>query len=85
MKVMSKILFGPWHRIMYGVYTMDGVILGLFDSYVQVLDFVLEARHRVLNMSDVLLRAAEERHRRREVMDHLRHGGFHVDSEWMME
>ena len=47
------------------------VLLGLFGTYAQVLDFVLASRHRVLNMSDVLLRAAEERHRQREVMDYL--------------
>ena len=61
------------------------VLLGLFGTYAQVLDFVLASRYRVLNMSDVLLRAAEERHRQREVMDYLRQGGFQVDSEWMME
>ena len=84
-KVMSKLLFGPWHRIMYGVYTMDGVILGLFDTYVQVLDFVLEARHRVLNMSDLPLRAAEESQKQKESMDFLRQCGFQVESAWMTE
>ncbi len=84
-KVVSKFWFGPWHSIMHGVYTMDGDLLGLFGTYAQVLEFVLAYRHRVLNMSDVLLRTAEERHRQREIMDYLRQGGFHVDSEWMME
>ena len=84
-KVVSKLWFGPWHCIMHGVYTMDGVLLGLFGTYAQVLDFVLATRHRVLNMSDVLLRAAEERHWQREIMDYVRQGGFHVDPEWMME
>ena len=84
-KVMSRLWFGPWHNIMHGVYTKDGGLLGLFDTYAEVLDFVLGARHRVLNMSDVLLRAAEVRHWQREIMDYVRQSGFHVDPEWMME
>ena len=84
-KVVSKFWFGPWHSIMHGVYTMDGELLGLFGAHAQVLDFVLVSRHRVLNIPDVLLRAAEERHLQREIMDYVRQGGFHVDSEWMME
>ena len=84
-KVVSKLWFGPWHSIMHGVYTMDDVLLGLFGTYAQVLDFVLASRHRVLNMSDVLFRAAEERCRQREIMDYLRQSGFHVEAEWMME
>ncbi len=34
-KVMSKLWFGPWHSILHGVYTMDGVLIGLFDTYSQ--------------------------------------------------
>ena len=41
-KVMSKLWFGPWHSILHGVYTMDGVLIGLFDTYSQVIDFVLK-------------------------------------------
>ena len=84
-KVVSKFWFGPWHSIMHGVYAMDGELLGLFGTYAEVLDFVLASRHRVFNMSDVLLRVAEERCRQREIMDYLRQSGFHVEAEWMME
>ena len=84
-KVVSKLWFGPWHSIMHGVYTMDGVLLGLFDTYAQVLDFVLASRHRVLNMSDVLLRAAEGNQRDRELMAFLRQSGFQVESAWMAD
>ena len=59
-KVISKFWFGPWHSIRHGVYTMDGVLIGLFDTYSQVLDFVLKARHRVVNMRSLLLQAADE-------------------------
>ena len=84
-KVMSRLWFGPWHNIMHGVYTMDGGLLGLFDTYAKVLDFVLGARHRVLNMSDVLLRAVEENQRDRELMAFLRQSGFQVESAWMAD
>ena len=84
-KVMSRLWFGPWHSIMHGVYTMDGELLGLFDTYAEVLDFVLGARHRVLNMSDVLLRAVEENQRDRELMAFLRQSGFQVESAWMAD
>ena len=59
-KVMSRLWFGPWHSILHGVYTMDGVLIGLFDTYSQVIDFVLKARHRVINMRSLLLQAADE-------------------------
>ena len=65
-KVMSKLWFGPWHCIFHGVYTMDGVLIGLFDTYSQVIDFVLKARHRVINMRSLLLQAADESRRLRE-------------------
>ena len=84
-KVVSKLWFGPWHSIMHGVYAMDGELLGLFGTYAQVLDFVLASRHRVLNMSDVLLRAVEENQRDRELMAFLRQSGFQVESAWMVD
>ena len=84
-KVMSRLWFGPWHNIMHGVYTMDGGLLGLFDTYAKVLDFVLGARHRVLNMSEVLQRVAEENQRDRELMAFLRQSGFQVESAWMAD
>ena len=84
-KVMSRLWFGPWHSIMHCFYTMDGGLLGLFDTYAKVLDFVLGARHRVLNMSDVLLRAVEENQRDRELMAFLRQSGFQVESAWMAD
>ena len=58
--VKSRLWFGPWHSIMHGVYTRDGGLIALFNTYTQVLEYVLSARHRVLNMPDVLLGAAEE-------------------------
>ena len=70
-KVMSKLWFGPWHSILHGVYTMDGVLIGLFDTYSQVVDFVLKARHRVINMRSLLLQAADECRRFRELSDFL--------------
>lgn len=79
-KVISKFWYGPWHSIMHGVYTMEGALLGLFYAYAQVLDFVLEARHHALNMSDLPLRAAEENHRDRELMAFLRQSEFQVES-----
>ena len=65
-KVMSKLWFGPWHCILHDVYTMDGVLLGMFDTYGEVIDFVLKARHRVINMRSLLLQAADECRRLRE-------------------
>ena len=65
-KVKSRLWFGPWHCILHGVYTMDGVLIGLFDTYSQVIDFVLRARHRVINMRSLLLQAADECRRLRE-------------------
>ena len=38
---------------------MDGVLLGMFDTYGEVIDFVLKARHRVINMRSLLLQAAD--------------------------
>ena len=66
--VMSKLWFGPWHSIMHGVYTKDHGLLALFNTYGEVLDFVLRARHRVLNMSEVLFGHIEENRRFREIM-----------------
>ena len=68
-KVMSKLWFGPWHCILHGVYTMDGVLIGLFDTYSQVIDFVLKARHRVINMRSLLLQAADECRRFGELIE----------------
>ena len=50
---------------------MDGVLIGLFDTYSQVIDFVLKARHRVINMRSLLLQAADECRRFRELSDFL--------------
>ena len=65
-KVKSRLWFGPWHCILHGVYTMDGALIGLFDTYSQVIDFVLRARHRVINMRSLLLQAVDECRRLRE-------------------
>ena len=70
-KVVSKLWFGPWHSIMHGVYTKDGGLLGLFNTHAEVLEFVLGARHHVLNMPDVLFGLAEENRRWREMMSTL--------------
>ena len=70
-KVKSRLWFGPWHSILHGVYTMDGVLIGLFDTYSQVIDFDLKARHRVINMRSLLLQAADECRRFRELSDFL--------------
>ena len=59
-KVVPKYVFGPWHSMMYGVYTSGEVLLGLFMSYSEVLDYALREGHRVRNMTDVLLGAADE-------------------------
>ena len=59
-KVMPRRVFGPWHSVMYGVYTLDGVLLDLFMSYSDVLDCALREGHRVRNMMSVLLAAADE-------------------------
>ena len=69
--VMSKLWFGPWHSIMHGVYTKDHGLLGLFNTHAEVLEFVLGARHHVLNMPDVLFGLAEENRRWREMMSTL--------------
>lgn len=67
-KVVSKLWFGPWHSIMHGVYTKAGGLVGLFSTYTQVLEFALAARHRVLNMPDVLLGVSRENRLRRQAM-----------------
>ena len=59
-KVMPRRVFGPWHSMMYGVYARDGELLGLFVSNWQALDYALGEGHRIRNMLDVLLGAAEE-------------------------
>lgn len=59
-KVMPRRVFGPWNSMIYGVYARDGELLGLFVSYSAALDCVLREGHRVRNMMDVLLGAAEE-------------------------
>ena len=59
-KVVPKYVCGPWHSVMYGVYTSGEVLLGLFMSYSEVLDYALREGHRVRNMTDVLLGAADE-------------------------
>ena len=66
-KVVSRFVFGPWHRMMYGVYARDGELLGLFVTNCQVLDYALGEGHRVCNMMDVLLGAAEESRFDREI------------------
>ena len=70
-QVMSQFWCGPWHCILHGVYTKDGVLLGLFATYGEVIDFVLKARHRVINMRSLLLQAADECRRFRELSDFL--------------
>ena len=71
-KVLPKYVCGPWHSKMYGVYTSDGELLGLFLSHRQVLDYILREGHRVSNMMDVLLGAAEEMRRSRAALEMLR-------------
>ena len=71
-KVVPKYVCGPWHSKMYGVYTSDGNLLGLFFSYCLALNYILSAGHRARNMTDVLLGAAEEKSRIREAQEMLR-------------
>ena len=71
-KVVPKYVCGPWHSKMFGVYTGDGELLGLFLSHCMVLDYILSAGHRVCNMMDVLLGAAEEKRWSREALEKLR-------------
>ena len=71
-KVVPKYVCGPWHCMMYGVYTRDGDLLGLFLSYCLVLDYILREGHRVRNMMDVLLGVAEEIRRNREALEMLK-------------
>jgi len=78
-KVLPKYVCGPWHSKMYGVYTSGGELLGLFLSYCLVLDYVLSKGHRVRNMADVLLGAAEEMRIIREFREMLRRKNLAVE------
>ena len=71
-KVVPKYVCGPWHSKMYGAYTSDGNLLGLFFSYFLALNYILSAGHRVRNMTDVLLGAATEMRMIRELQEMLR-------------
>ena len=71
-KVVPKYVCGPWHSKMYGVYTSDGELLGLFPSHCLALDSVLSSGHRVRKMTDVLLGAAAEMRMIREFREMLR-------------
>ena len=73
--VVSKLWFGPWHSIMHGVYTKAGGLIVLFSTYTQVLEYVLGARHRVLNMPDVLLGVSRENRLWRQAMSLLQKNG----------
>lgn len=71
-KVVPKYVCGPWHSKMYGVYTSDGNLLGLFFSYCLALNYILNAGHRARNMRDVLFGAASEMRMIREFREMLK-------------
>jgi len=54
-KVKSRLFFGPWHSVMYGVYTKDDVLLGYFNSCAEALEYALRCNHRIINILSVLL------------------------------
>lgn len=66
-KVVPMLVFGPWHSMMYGVYTRGDELLGIFHSYYLALDYILSEGHRVRNMMDVLLGAVDEMRLSREI------------------
>ena len=68
-KVVPMFVFGPWHSMMYGVYTRGGELLGFFHSYCLALDYILSEGHRVCNMMDVLLGAVDEMRLSREIRE----------------
>jgi len=70
-KVRSRLLFGPWHSVMYGVYTRDDILLGYFGSCAEALEYALSRNHRVLNILSVLLVIADGNWRARQFMRSL--------------
>jgi hypothetical protein len=61
--IRTKLVFGPWHSFMHLVQDDNGVMLGIFESWSAVLDFLLGSSHRTQNLQNILIAAAEERFR----------------------